>query len=90
MRPSVRAAFANPAKAGRRPSAYTVSVDVADSDEAVDEALLRRLREAICPERAANLDTDGRLEAILGMLHDHPTQASAGKHEPALKAYRYF
>jgi hypothetical protein len=49
-----------------------VSVEVVDPDEAADEALLRRLREAICPERAANLGADTQLEAVVRMLHDHP------------------
>jgi hypothetical protein len=56
-----------------------VSVDVADSDEAADEALLRRLRKAICPERSPNLDADAQLEDVLRMLNDHPDVRERGR-----------
>jgi hypothetical protein len=55
---------------------------VADSQEAPDEALLRRLREAIGPERAANVDADGHLDAVLRLLQDHPNTSERTNAEP--------
>jgi hypothetical protein len=49
---------------------------VADSREAADEALLERLREAIGPERAADVSVEDQLATVLRLLLDDPSLAA--------------
>jgi len=55
---------------------------VADPLETADEALLQRLREAIGPQRAANVSADDQLEAVLRLLFDHPSLAVRLREKP--------
>ena len=49
-----------------------VKCEVTDTEETADDALLRRLREAIGEGHAASVSEEHQLEAVLRLLVDHP------------------